>query len=657
MNSTSDLPIQTIADPAPARNENENILAAAQPAPALYPEDWWLEEKSALQVLSSSAPALPESYDAVRTSISPQAAGTVLTSTDGFRYGYYTCTDPNGTTINLSDTVTPEGVPLHTMQGSVIEGHSTADDSFSISSDYHHAMVDSILITGGGWNNIEIKNVQNPYVQYYTDEEFEVLAGVNGRGFGLLNSSILATESKGVSIDIDVDVCAVYGAHSPGATSIATGRGDDTISIYSLGRGIQNASIHTGDGNDWIQIESWDTVVLNSAIHLGDGDDSLYIGAATGKNYGYISDSTILTGKGNDVIGFYHTEPYSKDYFTYFMDNSYIILGEGNDTISSRLRSGIEGGGINNSSIFLEDYTGNAGDKTITLIHGESAYVAALHDHNVLNTSEINLGNGNDSITIASRTSAGTATIIDSYIITGEGNDTLDVTVAYNLQPSSTATFGSALDNTFVNMGGGNDLVNITGDVLRSDLYGGAGNDVININGAVTSSTISLGTGNDVLRLSATPGSAAPTPGSTGATLDGGSNITLNYAQGKLGDILSLDQSYFNHFKSSPITTIRNFEALNLDFSDGQREALDLDSLLSGIRSSTLKNANVSSLIISGDNGDGRIYDSIDLGGSATYKGGNISVDGMDQTYNWYTAYEGTSQQIEVFVATGMLIA
>ena len=272
-----------------------------------------------------------------------------------------------------------------------------------------------------------------------------------------------------------------------------------------------------------------------------------------------------------------------------------------------------------------------------------------------MDKSEISLGNGNDHINIVSTRNTATA-VVDSYIVTGDGNDTLDVTVTYGRAPLSNL-LGPAMDNAFVNMGNGNDQINITGDVLRSDLYAGSGNDVVNINGAVTSSTVSLGSGNDVLHLSATPGGVAATPGSTGATLDGGTNTALSYGQGKLGDILSLDQSYFNHFKSSPLTTIRNFEALNLGFSDGQRNALDLDSLLSGIKTSTLKSANFSSLIISGDTGGGKIYDSIDLGGNATYKGGNISVDGMDQTYNWYTAYEGTSQQMEVFVATGMLIA
>ena len=375
--NTPKLPVQSVAEPELALNETESILAQVQSDTTLYPEAWWPEEKTATSdALRSSTPLLPETYDVAQTAISPQALsyGSIITSGDGFRYGYFACTDPNGTQITLSDTITPAEIPLHTMQGSVIQGHSTANDKFIVTSDYHHAMVDSILITGGGDNSVTLESKSLHWDKYsiHSQEQLDSLATTNGHGFGMVNSSILAMDAnEGVGIRIKGAVGGVVGSHSPGATSVATSDNSDGILIEGIYNAIHKASIHAGGGDDYVLLESLNGIpVSKSAVNLGDGNDTLEImglgwwTSENGYDVGFVNDSVILTGKGDDSITIYPSDGDFGKFYDYAILDSHFILGEGNDTLDLYAQNG---GVMGNSSIILEDYSGNSGDKNIIL--------------------------------------------------------------------------------------------------------------------------------------------------------------------------------------------------------------------------------------------------------------------------------------------------
>ena len=302
-----------------------------------------------------------------------------------------------------------------------------------------------------------------------------------------------------------------------------------------------------------------------------------------------------------------------------------------------------------NSSIVLEDYSSSSGDKEIYLgTDFNYGYMNRVPENwATIRQTEVNLGSGNDFLKIYCGSANGSYTeIADSYILTGEGNDTF--AVKYYDQYQGTVI---ALDNVYVDMGAGNDQVSIESHVLNSDIYGGTGNDTVAIEGNVLSSKLLLGTGNDVLRLS---GAAD----GTGSTFDGGSHNAINYSLGRVGDILSLDQDWNSYLQDGASVTVRNFESLHLDFVDGARDSLSLDDLLGGMDDGALRNCNFSTLILTGDAGAGRVYDSVYLGDDVTLRGSNLGVEGMEgQTFNWYTANAGTADQMEVYIATGMLVA
>lgn len=476
----------------------------------------------------------------------PDAPSTIsepveLVSEWGFRNGLCELGDTDNV-VKLTDKQEALDT-LFPILGSAIMTGGLGNDNIAITANYHcHAVRDSIIDMGGGSDTIAITSggawlKDSPVASAstpstYSTYSYDHTGREAGYGFGMVDSSLFATGSGGSHITINARVCGVMGAASEDATSITTGDGDDEIAIKADHRAMHDASIYSGDGNDLVVLTArYDTIVHGSAIHLGAGNDTLQIRhsekffwdeAYTHEKY-MLDQSVVLTGTGNDLIDISHGNNDSGEYAGLVHD-SYFLLGSGNDTLSLNASTG---GGMYASEVLLENYDEDAGNKTLLM--------RSTHTDTLLESSVISLGNGNDSIDLYQyyfqKDYSTPGTVLDSWIATGEGNDTIRIT----LEEFETQHH-YVVANSSINSGSGNDEIYISSssDVLyNASIEAGLGNDLLwvashgrNNHTAALDSTISMGEGDDTLIMQ---GWVSNTTISTG---DGADHISMvSYGQ------------------------------------------------------------------------------------------------------------------------------
>jgi hypothetical protein len=299
--------------------------------------------------------------------------------------------------------------------------------------------------------------------------------------------------------------------------TIDTGDGNDIITGIGLSHGIYNAyaiynegigGINTDDGNDTITgISQKEGIGIESRyapINTGDGNDII---TGTGDWGGiFLRGSDIDTGEGNDILTGTSDGGYGLfvDFLDYTALKSHIDTGEGDDIITGTGdESGIRNGGTIN--------TGNGDDFIIA-------------NGKLFNSSEVFLGEGNDSIT-ADTSFPNRALENLGFIGTGDGNDTITTTgVIYNegiietgngddsiivdggVDDLTGTRYGIYNNRGAINMGDGNDSI-IANEGFQSGLNSGGawflgeGDDYIKGYG---SGDFYGGNGNDTLEL--TPG-------------------------------------------------------------------------------------------------------------------------------------------------------
>ncbi|PRM92746.1 hypothetical protein CJ672_00205 [Arcobacter cryaerophilus gv. occultus] len=251
---------------------------------------------------------------------------------------------------------------------------------------------------------------------------------------------------------------------------------DVEISITKIG-----ATTIVGDGNgnesNSSGIKALDILKVNPNYNGQEtiGNDYSYSGNDDiTKNYQNVNATNITTDKGNDTLEFQS------------LDSKNINSGAGNDTVivnQGASSSNIQLGEGNNSytvagSLNSGTTQSGAGNDTLIVNQGASNTV-------------INLGDGNNKISIGEA-------LNNSNISTGNGNDTLIV--------------GQASDNNTISTGGGNDFVQL--------------------NHNVQGTKIDLGTGNDGIRLS----NEGHVNFNTETLIDGGVDFDTLYLNGKETD-------------------------------------------------------------------------------------------------------------------------
>ncbi|MCW9697835.1 VCBS domain-containing protein [Avibacterium sp. 20-129] len=259
-----------------------------------------------------------------------------------------------------------------------------------------------------------------------------------------------------------------------GDYTIDMGNGHNIVAIAGAQVKASTLSVEFGDGNDLMSIGT--ELDGNTTINFGDGDNSLSVG-----NY-FAKNTTITAGSGNDRI------EVGTNIDTYDLGGlgrvANINLGDGNNSIYTG--GYIQGNttivtGQGEDMVFTNNYIG--GKTSINLGAGDDIVYANTY---IDTSGEINLGEGNDGL-VANKDINGTHIIMgagddtlrvgevkgSTVLDMGDGNDTVDVEKA----------FGSGLNSPTLNLGSGDDIATIGGDIAsNAKIDGGEGNDIVKIN-------------------------------------------------------------------------------------------------------------------------------------------------------------------------------
>ena len=286
------------------------------------------------------------------------------------------------------------------------------------------------------------------------------------------DDNINITETIDANSIIDPDLLADI---STMKTIIDTKDGDDTLTlktdaVISDTKGLEytgDDTIKMGDGDDVFNVEN-NSVIDTSKIDLGNAggeknQDTLNIDGAL------IMNTRITSHDGNDI--FTIKDSVGSHLGSTNLDNVILKTGAGNDTVSFEK-------GANSVTQFLKDIkvdTGSGND-TVNIANDMFGYDSAIGATSTENTEY-----------------AGSRT--DSFIKTGEGDDTINVTdasirrVDIDTGDSDTGDMlnfiSAGIYNSEIKSGNGNDkivLQDTKADVM--DIYTGEGNDSLTIKGS-----------------------------------------------------------------------------------------------------------------------------------------------------------------------------
>jgi len=286
------------------------------------------------------------------------------------------------------------------------------------------------------------------------------------------DDNINITETIDANSIIDPDLLADI---STMKTIIDTKDGDDTLTlktdaVISDTKGLEytgDDTIKMGDGDDVFNVEN-NSVIDTSKIDLGNAggeknQDTLNIDGAL------IMNTRITSHDGNDI--FTIKDSVGSHLGSTNLDNVILKTGAGNDTVSFEK-------GANSVTQFLKDIkvdTGSGND-TVNIANDMFGYDSAIGATSTENTEY-----------------AGSRT--DSFIKTGEGDDTINVTdasisrVDIDTGDSDTGDMlnfiSAGIYNSEIKSGNGNDkilLQDAKADVM--DIYTGEGNDSLTIKGS-----------------------------------------------------------------------------------------------------------------------------------------------------------------------------
>ena len=384
------------------------------------------------------------------------------------------------------------------------------------------------------------------------DKVFIRASATNRRGYAEavgLDNSVLKTETG----DDVVRIHAQARGNSTNAwamrnSTLDVGPGNDNVVLRAVTRagafdpayGMDTSSMSTGQGEDKLHINAMargnttDTIAafgaLNSQINTGADDDKVFIRASATNRRGYaeatgLDNSVLETETGDDVVRI-HAHAHGKTTNAWAMRNSTLDVGPGNDNVVLRAvtRAGAfdPAYGMDTSSLS----TGQGEDKLRINATARGSTMDTIAAFGALN-SQINTGANHDKVEIrASATNRrGYAEAIgldNSVLETETGDDVVRIDVLAN----GKTTNAWAMRNSTLDVGPGDDKVEIKGNTLNSTVRTGEGFDSIRVTGLETKQLlVDSGAQDDVL------------------TVDGGTGIT--YISGAGSDKLHLTRNYF----------------------------------------------------------------------------------------------------------------
>ena len=309
---------------------------------------------------------------------------------------------------------------------------------------------DTFNVTGGSNNKLYGGDSADTF-EISADRQIMIL------GYGKDTVNVRAGDKQQIKANLGINTINL----KAGSGHVITSDVDKTASKK---RGFTDADIAAGKGvgfgADTLNIDG----ATNVTAHLGDGKDVV----------------TVSSGSGHKI----YTEGWGDTIYIKGGTNSLIDAGEGDNVIEVKTNTSVITNNIVKSGSGRDTYTINgsgysidcgAGNDTVTINGG--------------NKNTLNLGDGNDQLTIKSY-----AEITNTTINCGTGDDIVDI------------DYQGVYEGCSIDGGEGNDTINI-GHSIKSKFYGGSGDDVINLGkdnysyGYSKYNYVNAGSGNDTLNL------------------------------------------------------------------------------------------------------------------------------------------------------------
>ena len=391
---------------------------------------------------------------------------------------------------------------------------------------------DNVLIVGDSDNKLSLGAGNN---------QVSLESGNNTITTGAGNDKIFAQNGNNVIRAGDGDNLITLGI---GTQNIVTGNGNDTIKL-SAG----NIALNSGAGDDLVTILDLQEL-QQASINLGDGDDQLNV---TGHN----GLAKVTASLGNDKINLTGVNTQISDSGGNNMINidNHELLTNATNT----LRLGANEDVINIISDGTSSISLGNGNNQLNLVGNGINSITAGVDNDSINiiggvSNKLSLGAGDNQVDVRGSMS--------NAITTGLGNDIINVQSGDNIIRAGDGenVIGVvSLGTQNIVTGAGNDSIELSsGNII---LNSGAGNDNIVISQSSTSSnnSINLGDGDDFIEINAAGGSSTIN-GSTGNDQFTIYNNSVKLNDGGGNNIIHLDNSAI----SDDINTI------NLGLGDDQ---------------------------------------------------------------------------------------
>ena len=365
--------------------------------------------------------------------------------------------------------------------------------------DYSNAMEYSLdgghswtaIQNGGTISGVAPSDIANVKVRVQVIDDYGQTAGNQNEG--------TSSEDLGANIAPGING---YGVYKEGVTLSVTTNNAAITSGEAEGKIIDNDDniniTETIDANSIIDPDLLaDISTMKTIIDTKDGDDTLTLKTdaviSDTKGLEYTGDDTIKMGDGDDVFNVENNS---------VIDTSKIDLGNaGGEKNQDTLN--IDGALIMNTRITSHD-----GNDVFTIKDSVGSHLGSTNLDNVI----LKTGAGNDTVSFEKGANSVTQHLSNVKVDTGSGNDTVNIAndmFGYDSAIGATSTenteYAGSRTDSFIKTGDGDDTINVTGaSISRVDIDTGDSDtgDMLNfISAGIENSEIKSGNGNDKIVL------------------------------------------------------------------------------------------------------------------------------------------------------------
>ena len=383
-----------------------------------------------------------------------------------------------------------------TVHVNVDEGSSYRLESSTKGSLYQATGDDVYKITGSASNGDETVSINGALLK---GSKIDLAAGENTLEVGGASVAVGATGSTILS-GKNASSISLTGDTGISATKVTMGADSDTLNITSTNSdmvvteplspypssgtyqgtsyAVSGGTINVGNGDNSVVINTQTGIGMtgNAKLIAGTGNDSIEVAALA--RYGWaVYGGSIAAGEGNNTItlGGLVGLGRSTNASGRVTAKASLTTGKGNDSISIRTSGGDGLTSQMGVGMYYSSIKDTGGANTVTINYDGGSGAVSMHN------STISLGAGNDEVTMSSVYSGNLYGFIQttlygkSILDTGAGDD--KVTLKGNVTGTNKKNMSA------VNLGAGQNILNVEGNLAYATIAGGAGKDIVSIIG------------------------------------------------------------------------------------------------------------------------------------------------------------------------------